>query len=192
MVPHPPPPPHLPGDRVPTDAGSLDDSVVLSVSFCTHPPHDRPTRPSHRGGSRVPCPVPSLPYYQRDFSTCCFRPSTAASSINPSPWQLSLALAGQSVVSVPDFMTALPWGSLFFMCLRLLPVPQGPFFLLFPRGFLLFPHGTGSEASFLPSLASSPTPFSFPFRTDWVYLSGSPQTLVCPVEMRSSETLTTR
>ena len=37
MVPHPPPPPHLPGDRVPVDAGSLDDSVVLSVSFCTHP-----------------------------------------------------------------------------------------------------------------------------------------------------------
>ena len=93
---------------------------------------------------------------------------------------------------LPDFMTALPWGSLFFMCLRLLPVPQGPLFLLFTHGFLLFPQGTGSEASFLPSLASSPTPFAFPFSTDWVYLSGSPQTLVCPVEVHSSETLTTR
>ena len=87
-------------------------------------------------------------------------------------------------------MTAVPWGSLFFMCLHLLPVPQAPFFPLFTHGCLLPPYGTGSEASFVPSLASSPTPFSFPFSADWVYLSGSPQTLVCTLEVHSSETLT--
>lgn len=87
----------------------------------------------------MPCLVPSLPYHQRDFSTCCFGPSTAASSISPSSWQLRLALSGSSVRSqFPDFMTALPWHSFFFMCLRLLPVPQGPFFLLFTHGFPTF------------------------------------------------------
>lgn len=92
---------HLPGNQVP-----------LMLIPCTHP-QNRPPRPCRRCGPRVPRPVPSLPCCQREFSTSCFGPSVAASSVHTPGSGAWPQLCG-APSHFARLTTAVPWGSLFF------------------------------------------------------------------------------
>lgn len=110
---------HLPGDQVP-----------LMLIPGTHP-QNRPPRPCHRCGSRVPRPVPSLPCCQRDFSTSCFGPSIAASSVH-SPGSGALASAVWCAISLcqardcSSLGLPLPCACICFLCPKHASSPFSP------------------------------------------------------------------
>lgn len=160
--PSPPPPPWV---LRPTD-GDSPGSLWPRLSPCAGS-RDRPPFFS----ARVLCSVLSVLCCHGDFPASYLGPSAAA----PKPLAPAHKLA-----------------EVLGCCSSGFPVPPASGFslvLLVPSTLLPpFAHETclSLMGQRLPSSLSSfiAHPFSSPFSTDWGYLGGSPETLVCPLERR--------
>lgn len=154
-------------------------------SSCTHLPDQLPPATpyiqwfQHAPISTFSAPLPGGFFYFLLWCSC-------GCQLSPLPRHLSLAAA---VCNLTAPSSCLPFlGVLCSSCLCIFACASCAPSVLSPRfahGRRLPPHGTTSEASFLPSLASS----SMPSPSHWVYPSGCPETLVCPLETCSSGTL---